>query len=284
MSRLGRLQDEMQRAILAGDDTVLGRIADGPREPRGVLLGVYRDAYVLRLAEVLRNDHGLLHAYLGDEGFDDMARAYIAATPSRSPNARWFSRALPDFLAATEPYRSHPEIAELAAIEKALNDAFDACDAALLDLARLAEIEPGDWPALTFTPHPSARVLTLATNALDIWTALSAGAEPPQAAPLESALSVIVWRADETPRIRAMSVEEAMMWREAVKGVRFSVLCELLATFDDPETAATRAASHLQGWLAAGLLSGAAVAPALDSLNPAARRGRRSGAQRRKGR
>lgn len=81
-----------------------------------------------------------------------------------------------------------------------------------------------------------------------------------------------------------MSAEEAMMWREAVKGVRFSVLCELLATFDDPETAATRAATHLQGWLAAGLLSGATVVAEPASLTPAARRGRRNGACRRKGR
>lgn len=259
MSRLAQLQNEMQRAILLGDDTLLARISDNPREPRGVLLGVYRNAYVLRLTEVLRNDHATLHAYLGDDTFDAMARAYIAAAPSGDPNARWFSRALPEFLAAVEPYRGYPEIADIAAIEKALNDAFDAPDAAVLDLARLAAIEPHDWPHLTFAPHPSARVLALDTNALGIWTALANDAEPPKAATLPAPHDVIVWRDLETPKVRAMSAEEAMMWREATKGVHFSVLCELLATFDDPETAAARAASHLQGWLTTGLLSSASV-------------------------
>lgn len=66
MSSLKELQESFQRGILAGDDTVLAEIKDSPKEERKVLFGVYRNAYVARLAEVLADDYEQVHAYLGD--------------------------------------------------------------------------------------------------------------------------------------------------------------------------------------------------------------------------
>ena len=43
-----------------------------------------------------------------------------------------------------------------------------------------------------------------------------------------------------------------MMWDEAAKGVRFDVLCEMVATF----AAELRAASYLKGWVDTGPLTG----------------------------
>src|SRR5919201_447356 len=77
---------------------------DSPREKRETLFGVYRYAYGSRLVEALRNDHELLHAYLGDEMFDEMGHAYVKARPSEHPNLRWFSQGLPEFLRAHAPY------------------------------------------------------------------------------------------------------------------------------------------------------------------------------------
>ena len=57
--------------------------------------------------------------------------------------------------------------------------------------------------------------------------------------------------------VRVMPYEEAMMWAEASRGLRFDALCELLAAFDDPDSAAVRAAGYLQGWLTAELLTSA---------------------------
>jgi hypothetical protein len=71
---------------------------------------------------------------------------------------------------------------------------------------------------------------------------------------------VLVWRQGTTPFFRVLPAEEAMMWDEAAKGVRFGVLCELLATYDDPDGAAARAAGYLQGWLSAEVLAGMEVA------------------------
>ena len=73
MSELERLQAEFQRSILGQDSAVLEHVMDGPREQRDVLFGVYKNGYASRLTEVLRKDHEYLHAYLGDEMFDQMS-------------------------------------------------------------------------------------------------------------------------------------------------------------------------------------------------------------------
>jgi hypothetical protein len=256
---LSDIQNAFQSALLTGDDAILAVLPDGAREPRDVLLGVYRDAYVLRLVEVLHNDHELLHAYLGDEAFDAMARAYIASHPSRTRNARWFGAHLPAFLSATTPYREHRHIAELAALEKALNDAFDAADTPVVTVADVTSIPPEEWSRLMLKPHPSCERLDLASNALAIWSALSRGDAPPAPQPLDQPQAVIVWRGPANPMVRAMGAEEAMLWDEAARGGPFGVLCEMAATYDAPETAAWRAASCLLGWLNAGMLGAASV-------------------------
>jgi hypothetical protein len=259
MSDLARQQADFQRGILAGDDAVLAEIPDSDKEKRETLFGVYRFAYGSRLVEALRNDHELLHAYLGDEMFDEMGHAYVRARPSEHPNLRWFSQGLPEFLRANAPYSDYPVLGDLAALEKSLNDAFDGADGAVLDLTDVAKFAPEIWQDLTFTPHPTAVRLDLTTNAPAIWRALKNDETPPDAETLEEPTRILVWRQDNTPMFRELPAEEAMMWDEAVKGIPFGVLCSMLATYDDPDSAAGRGASYLHGWVTSGCLSGVAA-------------------------
>ena len=257
--KLAELQAILQAAILTGDDQILTLIPPNSRTTRDVLFGVYRNAYVGRLVEMIANDHEYLKTYVGDDYFDTLARAFVAAHPSHTQNARWFAESLPDFLGSTEPYAFNPQLSELALLERALGFAFDAADAPVVTLAHLQAIDPNDWEHLVFTAHPSAKVLELKTNALAIWSALRSEDMPPDVEILDTPQRCLVWRHDNTPMVRALPPEEAMMWKEAAKAVPFGQLCELIAVFDDPETAPVRAAQTLQGWLAAGLLTKADV-------------------------
>jgi Putative DNA-binding domain len=256
MSDLARQQSEFQQGILAGDDTILAEILDSPREKRETLFGVYRYAYGSRLVEAMRNDHKLLHRYLGDEAFDEMGHAYVKARPSEHPNLRWFSQGLPDFLKSAKPYCNHPVLADLAALEKALNDAFDAKESPVLALEDMAGFAPELWNDLVFRPHPSACRLDVATNAAAVWLALKSDETPPDAATRDAPSRLLIWRLDSTPMFRELPAEEAMMWDETANGIRFGVLCEMLATYDDPDGAAARGAGYLHGWITAGLLTG----------------------------
>jgi hypothetical protein len=253
--KLKDFQDRFQRAILDGDDAILAEIPDGPRETKTNLLGIYRDAYVLRLIELIGNDHELLRSYIGAERFDAVARAYIAGCPSSQPNARWFAHRLPEFLSATAPYSREPVLGELAALERALNDAFDGADAPVLSMADLAAIPAEAWAQLSFVCHPTATRLNARTNVGPIWIALKAGDTPPACTRLDETVPLLVWRQDTTSMFRELTAEEAMMWDEMARGRRFGNLCEMLATYDDPPRAPVRAASFLKSWLDAGALS-----------------------------
>lgn len=265
MNDFARLQSDFQRAIVDGDDTVLAEILDSDKEKRTVLLGVYRHAYASRLIEVLQSNHELLHTYLGDEVFEEMGQAYVVARPSRNPNLRWFSQGLPAFLAETEPYRDHPEIVELAVLEKALNDAFDSPDAPALAVTDLAEVPPEAWNGITFTPHTSARRFDFKSNAAGLWTALRAEEAVPEPEELAEPARILVWRQEFMPMFRELSTEEAMMWDEAANGIPFGVLCAMLATYDDPDNAAARAAGYLHGWIGGGLLTAVSIAKSHDA-------------------
>jgi hypothetical protein len=249
------LQERFQRGIVDGDDAILAEIFDGPRAPRETIFGVYREAFVLRLAEALRSDFGQLLTRLGEDEFDAIARAYVAATPSRHPNLRWYGRGMPAFLAAAAPYAARPELAEIAALEVALADAFDAPDAPTLRAEDLAVVAPHRWQALSFEAHPSVARLDFRTNAAALWSAAKDGAAPPGVERLLQPERLVVWRGELTPMVRPMSAEEAMTWDEAARGLAFGPLCAMVATFDDPEGAAGRAAGYLAGWISADMIS-----------------------------
>lgn len=271
MTTLKDLQARFQAGILSGDDSVLADVKDSAREDRRVLFGVYRNAYMLRLVEILGNDYEMTHAYLGDATFGGLARAYVAAHPSDQRNARWFGRHLPGFARDTAPFSRHREISEIAALEKALADAFDGPNADPLTTGDLANLTLEDWPSLTFTPHPTAARLHFITNAANIWSALHEETAPPKPKHLPEPQTILVWRQEFMARFRPLQAEEAMMWTEAAKGVSFGVLCQMVATFAGEDEAELRAATYLKTWMDAGLLARthlAAAEPAASAEGP----------------
>jgi hypothetical protein len=255
MKTLREIQDSFQRGILAGDDAILAEVKDSDKEQRKVLFGVYRNAYVARLADILYEDYEQLHAYLGDQAFAELVKAYIAANPSDQRSARWFGRHLPAFVRNDATFAKHSEVVEIAELEKALADAFDGPDAEPLRIEALAAIVPEDWARLVFVPQPTAIRLTFTTNAADIWSALKSETAPPKPLRLPEPQAILVWRPDFMSRFRPLSTEEAMMWGEAAKGVRFGVLCEMVATFAGEDEAELRAATYLKGWVDMGMLA-----------------------------
>ncbi|HEX5066802.1 MAG TPA: putative DNA-binding domain-containing protein, partial [Myxococcota bacterium] len=129
-------------------------------------LEVYANAYFARLLEVLTEDFGALAAGIGADGMNDVATAYLGACPPRRPSIRHAGDRLAAFLAehpAALPFRRRwPWCADLARLETAILDAFDAEDAPLLAREALAATPPDDWAALRLRLAPCVRVLRLA--------------------------------------------------------------------------------------------------------------------------
>jgi hypothetical protein len=253
---LGDLQRAFQDYLLAVGDGFAGSVRDTRKADRATLLGVYRDAYVLRLSEVLTNDFPGLMAMAGPADFDHMARAYVAAHPSRRPSVRWFGCHLADFLHSTPPYSSTPAAAEMARFEWTLGKAFDATDAEPVTAATLMALPAQAWETLAFAPLPSLRGLTLAFDVPQAWQRRDK-IEPGSLEVTKAAVPVrwVIWRPERTTHFRSMESDEAALLEAMIKGQIFPDMCATLAHHGGEEQAPARAASLLRGWVEAGMIA-----------------------------
>lgn len=252
---LAELQKIMLEGVTKGDDKALGLVRPPPNDSKEVMFGVYRNAYILRLTEFLANDHPRLKEYLGDDAFTQLSKAYAAAYPSETPNARWYARHIPDFVAAQEPWRAHRSVIDLAQIEKALNDAFDSADQPVFTLAQLQQLDPERFDQARLNFQPAVRRVRVNSNAVEIWSSLKAESAPPAPVDLTETATVLVWRETGSSRLRGLATEEAMALDAAMDGVPFGVLCEMIAVMGDPNSAAIRAATYLRQWIEAEMVS-----------------------------
>jgi len=258
--RLADLQRAFARRILDGDDAILAELDQGRLTDRSTLMRVYEHAYGARLAEVLAADYEKLAQALGEEAFLALAAAYVAARPSMDPNARYFGRHMPAFLAETAPWAERPWLAELAALEWAMGEVFQAEDPPRLAIEAMAALHPHDWPSLRFDLPTDIRRLDCRHGGPEAWLALDAGAEP---APVteDEPTPWLVWREDARAAFRAMAPGEGWMFDRAREGALFADLCDGLLewTAGDAGAAAGLAAGYLRAWIDAGLVSGFAV-------------------------
>lgn len=255
MANLAELQERLQADIMQRSHTTLPDIKSPPGSNKEKRLGVYQNAYKMRLIEILGESHEKLWIYVGDEQFYKMADRYFDACPANHPNARFVSSRLPQFLATDTRYKDQPVLAEIAAIEGALEDVFDAPDAPVADMDDLAAMPGERITEMTIVFSPAIRRLSLETNALRIFQSLKDESEPPSPAKLPEARHLLVWRQDFISRYREINAEEEMLIDQGIAGKPFSTLCELASVMDDPESAAARVAGYMTGWINGGLIS-----------------------------
>lgn len=253
MSQLAQLQQAFQ-AYLLEDDTLKSKssfIVNDAKLGAKKRLGIYHDAYRLRIVEALGNTYGNVKKLLGDAFFNTTARAYLKKHPSLHPNLRWYGEDMPTFLKVTLP--QHPIAAELAEFEWALAITFDAPDAPTLYLQDLATIAPENWGDLRFKFHAGIQLIELVFNTVAVWKALDADEAPPSAEPAKHHLWLI-WRQHLDVNFRSIDDVEAMALRLMTTGASFGELCEIL--FESiGENAEQQAAQYLAGWLEAELIS-----------------------------
>jgi hypothetical protein len=90
-------------------------------------------------------DYEKLHAHMGDEQFDSLIESYISRYPSNTPNLGCFSIKLPELRVALQSFSAYPVLQEIAIIERAFANTFDAGDRPFASLADLEELNPESW-------------------------------------------------------------------------------------------------------------------------------------------
>ena len=256
-----RLREERGDPEAAPLDALL--VSDA-RLSAALRLDVYANAYFYRILDVLQEDFPTLAHVMGEDAFHDLATSYLAVHPSRNPSLRWIGQRMPAFLATHEASTSFrerwPFASDLAALEWAMGEVFDAKDARATSRADLEGVEPELWESLALRLVPAVRLLALRWPVHLLrraWRAL----EEPIAAGLAlpgiaaAATALCVWRREEQIHERPIDTLEAEALRTLADGIRFGALCERIAARVGDDEAPARAAGWLARWVEDGLVA-----------------------------
>jgi len=254
MTKLSTLQRRFLDYLQHADMSIVTDIAAGTDDECQHRLSIYYNAYRIRLRGSIETDHPVLGVYLGDDGFERLATAYIDKHPSAETSLRHFCDSLPEFLRQQSPYSRIAVLAQLATFERLLMDAFDAADATPLTSDFLSSLAPEQWPQLTLRLHPSMRIFTTDWNCIDIWRAIKAKRVPPEPQQ-DNHRAWLVWRNQERlTEFRSMAVDEHAMLQGVVNGENFAAICTLMLEWTREDAIADRVLSHLRRWIDAGLI------------------------------
>ena len=259
LERLKAMQCDFQQFLLTGNGTAIAERVVETRQLSAIKrLGIYSNAYYLRLLSLLELDYPRFKAYLAvtaDESlFHALGRAYVKAHPARHFAARLVGRDFSVFLAKHVP--GHPQWSEFVDFEWALESALCAPDAPCLRLEDLARLQPEDWPRLKLRLHPSVTTKTLCYNVPYLWQAVRNGKELPSLEGPHSAKLWLVWRKEQQSMFQACTSTAQTFMLEAIQaGKNFEAICRGLTEWMSEEEATQFAAALLSQWLEQGIFA-----------------------------
>jgi len=248
MSALRDMQQSFLGHLLGQPGNAVNSIRSTPEASAQQRLDIYAAGYRLRLKEALETDYERLHAYLGDDLFDQLMNAYIDRYPSHSTSLRHFGQHMQELLGTLAPFCNVPVLQEIGRIEQAFNHSFDAADSDPLHADILSSVSAAQWPSLRLGFHDSLTLLAVEYNSFPIWRALSQGEQPPEVV-CDPGLWV-VWRHDLISRYRALEDDEAGALETARSGGTFATVCEGLLDDHPPDEVPLRAVTLLRSWIA----------------------------------
>jgi len=254
MTELASLQSLFQGHVVSGDDAAVPAFVGDSAASAEERLGVYYDAYRLRLLEVLRDDFPGLCGLMSADEFDALGLRYLDKHPSQHPNVRQFGRHLAGFFATDSNTARQPYLAEMARFEWARGLAFDAANADVHTLDEFGALPADDWPALTLRFHPSLQRSRFDWNIGPMWRAINAEEAVPQPVRLEQPEPWTVWRRDITVYWRSLDEIEAGAMDLFAAGQDFAGVCAGLCEWLDAETVPATIAGLLNQWVTEGLI------------------------------
>lgn len=251
---LEELQSRFQRNLLDAEcseaDWIRESSAGFPSQKR---LGIYHNAYRIRLIDVLLDTFEHTAIYLGDEWFQQLASVYVQTHLSTNTNIGFYGQDFPLFLAEQLP--DDKEVSELALMDWKLRRAFDGADSDLMthdDLQRLAATESSNT---RLQPVPTLSTITQRFNTLDIWHAIDQDRQPPVVEQLPQPIEVLIWRKGHSPHFRSISkIESAALARVCSGNTLEAIGASLTQDFSDIDVA-TEFGLMLHRWLDDELLS-----------------------------
>ncbi|MCE9594379.1 MAG: DNA-binding domain-containing protein [Planctomycetes bacterium] len=252
------LSSDATRAELAVEEATLEEVVL-PSEHLSAVerVEIYADMYYLRLVDCLREDFSALAWTLGDERFAKLARAYVAAHPSTHFSLNQLGAQLSAHVATTN-VKKRVFYSELAALERAIQEVFDAHASAAVGRAELDAVPQSDWPSLRLVTTPALRLLAFRHPINRYYQAFRDDRRPK--APSEAPSWVAVYRKDFAVWRANLTREQHALLGQLMCGATLEAAltaCTLDPTFDTAKLSAL--GDWFREWASEGLFVGLTI-------------------------
>jgi hypothetical protein len=216
---------------------------------------IYAQMYYARLFDVLKEDFPRVAAILGGDRAHAVISAYLAQHPSTHPSLRQLGCCFPDFLRNCQETAELPFLVDLAMLEWARLEVFDAPDAEPLRVEHLQSLTPEEWPGLTLRLIPALRVVQSEWPVHEIWQAAEAEDAPTLYELHPDRTTLRVWRNGFSVYHTKIDALEYAVLTHVMAGESFAAVCGALESLLPAEETATCIGSLLLRWIEDGVLT-----------------------------
>jgi len=218
-------------------------------------VAVYRRNMVANLGGALAATFPVVERLVGGAFFREAARRFLLDHPSRSGDLNDFGEGFAEFLAGYPHAKPLAYLADVARLEWACHESYQAADGGGLDIAALAGVAPEAYPRIRFSLDPAVRLVRSEHPVEAIWNANQGerdGTPDRDTGPD----FVLVRRAQATVHVSAIDEAEWRFLEALAKGF---TLDEASASMGE-EFAARFLAEGLARYVAEGVIAGFTVA------------------------
>jgi hypothetical protein len=240
-------------STVSGD--VAGFVGPGARSP-AAQLETYREQFWWRHLGCMIEDFPALQAVVGEDAFATLCERYFAVHPPASFLLRDLGARFAEFLEQSGEPRL---VCDLARVEWAFVDAFDAADAPPLDPASLGAMGEDDWPRAVLTLQPSLILLSLAYPAEDVRATFRREGKVLRPEPAPTTMAV--YRRDLLLYAEPLEPAAHALLVRLQKGEQLGVASEAVAAEHPGAPLEAKLGEWFSRWTALGWVSAVRVAP-----------------------
>jgi len=189
-----------------------------------VAIEVYRNNYRGNLYDALAGAYPVIEQLVGQDFFRLLTRQFIAQHPSRSGNLHHYGEQMANFVAAFGPAQGLPYLPDVAALEWACHCAYFADNAAMLNIARLAQVPPEQYADLMLHTNPSCHLVRSRYPIAAIWQAHQPGANDDFHIDLDSgSCNALVSRKNDVVVVSELNEADAAWLKDIQAGIPLGV-------------------------------------------------------------
>jgi hypothetical protein len=271
MAELSELQAQLtqllqRRGSIPADEQACGAARDAltgnDRLSPAEQLEIYREQFWLRHTGSLLEDFPGLSGVTGQRDWERLSEEYLASHPPSSYTLRDLGAQLPEYVAGCG-FLEHRELCwDMARLEWAYVEAFDARDSAALEPAKLAAIPAEKWPGARLVLDPAVRLLRVSYPVATLRSQLKRAGDQRIEVPAKQPQCLVVHRRDGAVFYSEVSSSAFELLEALSEG---QCLGEALATVmqrvADPAEVASNLQTWFRSWAAAGWFSSVEIDP-----------------------